>query len=202
MKSLYYLCLNSKKAVTLVEILLACVLMAGAFLPIMGVMTSSIKVTEQDENTQRAVRLCQDKLNMALQMPYKKMLLKKYTNETIKSSETGADKIELKLGEEIIEGIKYVSELDVQLEPVNFTVPTCNFELKGKDTERAEKAVSPSEKKLRPSNWGNWELVTYRVTDKVKRYTVTVKWADTNRSKSASQKFYTLSSLKADIRKN
>lgn len=196
MKILYYSCLKSKKAVTLVEILLACVLMAGAFLPIMGLMTSSIKITEQDENTQRAVRLCQDKLNMALQMPYKKMLAKKYSDEIIKSSETGSDKIELKLGKETIEGIEYVSELDVQMETVDFTVPTCNFELKGRDYElwKLKKKTHPN-----PSNWGTWEVITYKVSDKVKRYTVTVKWKDKGKD---NEKFYTLSSLKADIRNN
>ena len=61
---------KSRKAVTLMEILLACVLMAGAFIPIMALMSSSIKATEQDENNQRAVMLCQEKLNMVLQMPY------------------------------------------------------------------------------------------------------------------------------------
>ncbi len=186
--------IKSRKAVTLVEILLACVLMAGAFLPIVGLMTSSIKVTEQDENTQRAVRLCQEKLNMALQMPYKRMAVKTYTNETIKSADSGTDIIQLKIGEETIEGIKYTSILDVQFQPVNFTVPTCDFELKGKDAEKN------SGKKLNPSSWGSWGIVTYNVTDKVKRYTVTVKWTDTNRSSKATEKFYTLSSLKADIR--
>ena len=189
--------IKSRKAVTLVEILLACVLMAGAFLPIVGLMTSSIKVTEQDENTQRAVRLCQEKLNMALQMPYKRMAVKTYTNETIKSADSGTDVIQLKIGEETIEGIKYTSILYVQFEPVNFTVPTCDFELKGKDAKNAKDNPSL---KPNPSNWGSWGIVTYKVTDKVKRYTVTVKWTDTNRSSKATEKFYTLSSLKADIR--
>lgn len=171
---------KSKSAVTLVEILLAVVLMAGAFLPIMGVMTSSIKVTEQDENTQRAVMLCQEKLNSVLQMPFSK-----FKTGTVKSGETKSGDITVSFGPQPIEGVTFTSSLLVEPYVVVYNVPTCDFSKKGQN-------------KTNPKLWG-FNNIQYTVTDKVKRFTVTVKWKDKGRS---NEKFYTLSSLKADIREN
>ena len=175
--------IKSKKAVTLVEILLAIVLMAGAFLPIMGVMTSSIKATEQDECTQRAVMLCQEKLNAVLQMPFDKFsadskpITGKYESNEIIAS----------FGQDLIEGTPYSSILLVEPYEVTYNVPTCDFTKKG-DPEYREN----------PKLWG-FHDVSYTVTDRVKRFTVTVTWKDKGRT---NEKFYTLSSLKADVREN
>ena len=171
---------KSKSAVTLVEILLAVVLMAGAFLPIMGLMSSSIKVTEQDENTQRAVMLCQEKLNSVLQMPFNK-----FNVGTVNSGETKSGDISVTFGPQLIEGITFTSTLLVEPYVVVYNVPTCDFSRKGQN-------------KNNPSLWG-FSNIQYTVSDKVKRFTVTVKWKDKGRS---NEKFYTLSSLKADIREN
>ena len=165
---------------TLVEILLAVVLMAGAFLPIMGVMSSSIKATEQDENTQHAVMLCQEKLNAVLQMPFNS-----FDNGTVnKGGKTSGD-ITVTFGTEPKEGVNFVSSLVVEPYNAVFNVPTCDFSKKG-------------ENKTNPKAWG-FSNIQYSVSDKVKRFTVTVKWKDKGRD---NEKFYTLSSLKADIREN
>lgn len=174
----------NKKAMTLAEILLACVLMALAFLPIMGLMTSSIKITEQDENTQRAVRLCQEKINIVMQMPYSTF----NEGSRLNSGNYSNKDIKLVLGDEVFEGITYNTTLIVESYKVTYHVPTCDFSLKGADTHKA----SPN-----PNNWG-WTDLTYEVDNKVKRYTVTVKWKDHAKEK---EKEYTLSTLKADLRK-
>ena len=176
------LLIKSKKAVTLVEILLACVLMAGAFLPIMGVMTSAIKVTEQDENTQRAVMLCQEKINSVLQMPFDK-----FSTGSVNSGDFKSNDIQVTFGVQNIEGVNFTSSMLVEPYLAVFSVPTCDFSLKGSEDH-----------KNNPEEWG-FNTISYTVPDKVKRFTVTVKWCDKGRT---NEKFYTLSSLKADIREN
>jgi hypothetical protein len=176
--------LKPKKAVTLVEILLACVLMAGAFLPIMGMMSSSIKATEQDENTQRAVMLCQEKLNSVLQMPFNKFPV---SSTPITNGRYNSNQIVASFGAQIIEGVTFTSSLKVEPYVITYNVPTCDFTRKGDRQFRNN-----------PNQWG-FSNIAYTVTDKVKRFTVTVNWTDKGRS---NQKFYTLSSLKADIRDN
>ena len=179
---LKFLFVKTKRAVTLVEILLAVVLMAGAFLPIMGLMTSSIKVTEQDESTQRAVMLCQEKLNAVLQMPFDKFAV---SSNPIVSGSYNSNEIVASFGAQIIDGVEYTSSLLVEQYTVKFNVPTCDFTRKGDSRYSAD-----------PSQWGFTDI-EYDASDKVKRFTVTVNWHDKGRS---NQKFYTLSSLKADIR--
>lgn len=178
MLELYY---YKRKAVTLVEILLAMVLMAGAFLPIMAMMSTSIKATEKDENTQRAVRLCQEKLNMALQMPFNT-----FTSSDSPQSGTKKGDIELKLGTETFDGISYTSTLIVKNEPINFVIPTVDWASRYDENYKND-----------PSKWGFSE-VTRLVTDKVKRYTLKVTWQD--RGLKQNEKYYTLSALKADVR--
>ena len=177
-----------KNGFTLTEIMLACVLMAFAFLPIMGVMSSSIKATEKDESTQKAVALCQEKLNMCLQMPFEDMPLGSHGGDTNKSlsSKNTTNQLILKLGPETFDGVVYKSKLEVVKERVTFSVPTCDFALKGDEKN-----------KNNPSAWG-WTYPTYTFDDMVKRYTVTVVWRDKG---GKVDKNYTLSSLKADIRK-
>lgn len=183
---------NQKRAFTLAEILLAVILMALAFLPIVGLLTSSIKLTEQDENTQRAVRLCQEKLNILIQMPYS-YFDNNNSSITLVGGEYKYNELNLILGEEIFEGIVYNTSLVIEPYKVIYHVPTCDFSLKGSDVLKASK----ENRKPDPSKWG-WSDVTYTVEDKVKRYTVTVKWND--RGKNV-KKEYTLSTLKANLRK-
>lgn len=175
--------LISKKAFTLTEVLFACVLMAVAFLPILGVLGSSIKATEKDGSTQKAVTLCQEKLNMALQLPFSAIDTGTHTNRTF-TSINQTNPIELVIGAETIDGIVYTSTMVVSMETVIFNVPTCDFQ---------EKADKPDT----PQDWG-FQTIAYRVENMLKRYTVTITWADKG---TANEKTYTLSSLKADIRK-
>ena len=187
----YFIFAKSRKAVTLVEILLACVLLAGAFLPIMGLMTSSIRATEQDENTQRAVMLCQEKLNMALQMPFNKFPVTKKTVYD-KGSFT-SNQVTLELGKRDFEGIAYTSTLTVEPYTVTFHVPTCDFDKKGNNIiNKTNAGLTPT-----PGDWGWNDEVTHVITDKVKRYTVKVVWKDVGKT---AVKEYVLSSLKADVR--
>lgn len=177
---------NKKYGMTLTEVLLAVVLLAGAFLPIMGVMTSSIRATEKDEATIRAVNICQEKINMALQFPFDKFDVGPHSDETVESDNT-TGKTKLVFGSEEIDGVIYTSKMDVTSETVEYNVPTPDFEAKGNNPED-------------PSAW-KWETRHYIVDNMLKRFTVTVTWHDKGETgRSGSDKSYTLSSLKADIR--
>ncbi len=178
---------KNKRATTLPEILLACVIMACAFLPIIGIMSSSMKATTQDENTQKAVQFCQEKLNLALQMPFNtfdKELGKDFNG--IKKS----NQIDLNLSSQTINGVTYTFKLRVDNESITYHVPTCNFNSKGKEPKK-------------PSLW-DWSKnpITYTINGKVRRYTMTVSWRDVGRNNNIPEKNYTLSTLKADIRTN
>lgn len=61
---------NIPVEMTLTRLMLAMALLASAFIPIMGVMGTSMKATDKDDRTIRAVNICQEKMNRALQFPF------------------------------------------------------------------------------------------------------------------------------------
>ena len=54
--------INRSTGMTLTEVMLAMALLASAFIPIIGVMGTSIKATDKDDRTIKAVNLCREKL--------------------------------------------------------------------------------------------------------------------------------------------
>ena len=61
---------REKAGVSLVELVLAVSILAVAFLPIIGVMSSSIRGTTKDDRLVRAMHLAQAMMNAALQFPF------------------------------------------------------------------------------------------------------------------------------------
>lgn len=174
-----------KKAVTLPEILLATFILAGALLPVIGVLSTSLNATTQDENTQKAVQICQKTLNTALQMPFETFDLGVATNKT-------SNNIVFDLTPVTEKGVTYTPSMTVEAVTVVYTVPTCDFNAK-EQNKHSGAAVDPD-------TW-NWQDVNYTVNGKVKRFIVNVSWQDVG-GPDKPTKTYTLSSLKADIRTN
>ena len=176
---------RTKHGMTLSEILLAVIIMAAAFLPVIGVLSSSMNATEKDENTIRGISLCQEKINAIIQFPYDKVPTGNYSDHEFVSENTDGT-TRVKFGTEIIGGVEYISKMNVASETVIFKVPTCDFEKKGENENE-------------PDKWDFSDEV-YTVDNMVKRYNVTVYWHDSGKS-GGNMKSYTLSTLKADIRK-
>lgn len=171
-----------KKGFTLTEIMLAVVLMAFTFLPIIGIMSSSMKLTEKDGATQKAVALCQEKLSTALQMPFEIVPVGVVKNTITYNN--GA--MSLVLGDQTIGGVTYTSVLTSSYETVTFTVPECDY---------VKKSGAPGN----PSSW--FTSKKHSISNLVKRYTVSVSWKDRGETDAKKVKTYTLSSLKANLRR-
>ena len=177
--------INTKQGMTLNEILLAVSILALSFIPIIGVISSSMRTTEKDDHIIKGLSLCQEKLSAALQFPYDKIPEGTYNADI--TNDNGDLSITIKLGNEEFR-IPYYSELVVTNETVKYKVPMCDF------TKRAKN----------PSNPGAWmSTKNVEVKDMVKRYTVTVRWNEKEGGPGAEQKkrFYTLSALKANVRR-
>lgn len=62
--------LRNNRAMTLVEITLAVSFLALTFIPIMGLLSSNLKITERDKTNIIAMNLCQQKLDAALSLKF------------------------------------------------------------------------------------------------------------------------------------
>ncbi|MGM0598871.1 MAG: hypothetical protein ACQETH_03530 [Candidatus Rifleibacteriota bacterium] len=186
-----YLRKNRKNsAITLTEIILAMALVATAFIPIMGVMGTSIKATDKDNRTIKAVNLCQQKINQALQMPFG--YLERNANpeveygtdiqETLQST-AGSKIIKLVVGPEEIDGIQFKFVLKVKDRPGSFTVPMY---------DPAAKAANKDD----PKAW-DWNIREISYSEMCYQYTMTVFWKDKG---SNRQKRYSLASFKSRVR--
>lgn len=114
----------SSRGVTLMEVMLAVVILALSFIPIIGVMGASVKATGKEDSLNRAMNLCQEKLNTSLQFTFHHFDLNPGTeiNSTMSSGS-----LVLKLGSETIEGVTYTSSLTVTDRPGSFLVPVRNL---------------------------------------------------------------------------
>lgn len=173
---------KTKKGMTLNEILLAVVILALAFIPIIGVISSSMRITEKDDHIIKGISLCQEKLSAALQLPFNHFVEGVYDTDI--ESNNGDLSIKVKLGDEEFR-IPYHSELKVTNEIVKYKVPMCDF------TQRAKNPNAHS-------SWMNLREV--EIKNMVKRYTVTVQWSE-KEGKKEEKRFYTLSALKANVRR-
>jgi len=82
--------INRSTGMTLTEVMLAMALLASAFIPIIGVMGTSIKATDKDDRTIKAVNLCQEKLNRALQFPFTSISVGTHGGTTAKTLNSNA----------------------------------------------------------------------------------------------------------------
>ncbi|GAB4279261.1 MAG: hypothetical protein Kow0029_23100 [Candidatus Rifleibacteriota bacterium] len=184
--------LQTSAAMTLTEILLAMFFIAAAFIPVVGVLGSSMKATDKDDRTIKAVNICQQKLNQALQFPFG--ILEPGANQTRSYGTTSletlyssndANKIVLTVGPEEIDGFKFKTVLTVTDRPGSFNVPMYDPFEKGKPGNEND-----------PTKWG-WtdEVIPYQ--GMYYQYTMTLTWKDKG---SNLDKQYTLSSFKSKVR--
>ncbi|MEW6708766.1 MAG: hypothetical protein AB1403_03000 [Candidatus Riflebacteria bacterium] len=183
--------LHSRKAMSLTEIIMAMALLATAFIPIVGVMGTSMKATDKDDRTIKAVNLCQEKLNQALQFPFG--ILEPGPNGTKTYGDGGSvqelnssgasSKIVLRLGPDDIDGFAYKAVLTVADRPGSFNVPMY---------DPFQKAQNPAD----PTKWG-WSSEVRPYAGMFFQYTMTVTWRDKGETKD---KEYTLSSFKSRVR--
>lgn len=185
MKNIFYV-FKKSAGMTLTEIMLAMALLASAFIPIVGVMGTSIKATDKDDRNIKAVNLCQDKLNRALQFPFDVIAPGSYGGAaavTLKSN-AAAGAIILQVGPETIDGVQITSQLVVQDVPGVFVVPTYDPFAKGENPNA-------------PAAWG-WSTQNINYAGLYHKYTMTITWKDKG---DKIDKFYTLASHKAKIRR-
>jgi len=185
---------KSVHGMTLTEIMLAMALLASAFIPIMGLFGTSMKVTDKDDRTIKAVNICVDKMNRALQFPFGRLepvppaTKRTYggvASQTLLSNDSG-NAISLHIGPDIIGGMAVVSELEIEDIPGVFMVPTFD------DTAKINNPNNPA-----LWNWtGSPQAQGYSRVHY--RYTLTVRWRDKG---SDVEKFYTLASSKAKVRR-
>lgn len=180
--------LNNKLGFTLNEIMIALFILAMAFIPTIGVISSAMRATEKDDHIIKGMSLCQEKLNAVLQLPFDYLDCNTYTGEII-ATNTGYS---IYFGnEEQFGKIKYFSELEVASRSVDFYVPMFDFS----QLALCRKNKTLAEKK------DEWDKGIKKVTvdNMIKRYTVTVKWNEKEGGEN-KERFYKLSALKANIR--
>jgi prepilin-type N-terminal cleavage/methylation domain-containing protein len=189
--------LKTKSGMTLTEIILAMALLAIAFIPIMGVLGTSIKATEKDNKTIRAVNICQKKMNKALQFKYEGLkasstasIVYGATKEFTRRSASGTNSISITLGPGKDDEAGFHSILSIENLPITFSIPT--YDPSKRYTHNSDGSTS----EVSPSSWG-WVNNTVNIPNMYQKYTVTVKWRDPGMNKD---KFYTLVSYKANLR--
>lgn len=183
---------NQKKSgITLTEIMMAMALLATAFIPIIGIMGSSVRVTDKDERTIKVVNLCQEKMNQALQFPFGILegpanSTKTYGNASLEilDSSAEANKIVLRVGPDSINGFNFKAVLEVADRPGSFLVPMY---------DPFAKAANPND----PTSWG-WSDEIKPYSGMYYQYTMTITWKD--KGSNNVEKSYTLSSFKSKVR--
>ena len=168
-----------KSGMTLTEIMIAALVIAIAFMPIIGVMGTSVKATAKDDAIIRGMNLCQEKLNTTLRFPFN------YFRGNLGAEITEAifnhDGLELDLRDQTINGIQYRTVLIVDDRPGQFTVP--ERDLNTGDSNN-------------PSTW-SFDQTTVNYSDLVNRYRMTVFWRE---SGADEEQFYSLVSFRANLR--
>ncbi len=179
---------------SLTEIVLALFLLALAFLPIIGVMGTSIEGTQKDEEVITAVHLAQTLLNTALQFPFNELPAQAggsgptwtLGGATPFSYKSPSGNLTLRLGPLSEKRLTCTAELQITDLPVKFRVPVYSPPLKASDSND-------------PTRWG-WadpplELPKSELTNHYHRYLIIIRWNDSRRG----PRFYSLASFKARL---
>lgn len=175
--------------ITLTEILVAVGFLAMAFIPIMGLLGSSLKITDKDQSNIMAMNLCQEKLNTALQFEF--------------------GKFNTWLGSEITNVEISSGTLVLNLNPVTYNGVVFNFKLKVSD-RNGTFSVSSRDFSNDLSNTNTTPVATWKFlpaekipyANLVHRYKMTVEWKDKGKSdkSTAILKDYTLVTFKAKLK--
>lgn len=123
--------------------MIAIFIISVAFIPIIGVMGTTIKGTQKDEKMLRAVQLAQTTLNTALQIPFNSLVSERggggdgpWTfGQGASPFVYATQSIELRLGSVPIGGITYSLVLHIRDENPQFTLQTHNPMLRANASE-------------------------------------------------------------------
>lgn len=183
------------KGITLTEILIALLILATAFIPIIGVMSGSIKGTQKDETVLKAVQLSQQALSTALQIPFNDLVANKgagggpWTFGTADSTfDYATGSLNLRLGKVTVGNIDHTLTLTIDDVPFVFTLDT---------HDPMARNTAPAD----PSSWG-WQETSVPRTDTqaglYHRYTLTNTWTEKGLT-DGNQRIYRLISYKARL---
>jgi hypothetical protein len=169
---------RQNSGMALSEIMVAVFILALAFIPIIGVMGSSIRATGKEDSVNRAMNLCQEKLNTSLQFPFD--FFTPHLNKDIDIA-INSPGVTMELGEETIQGIKYTSILRVSDRPGTFNVPVRDLTLGNPD---------------KPETW-QFSNVAVPYSNLVYSHTLTVTWLNKGEK---TPKSYALVTFRAKLR--
>lgn len=171
------------KGMTLTEIVLAIVLLALTFLPIMNVLGTTIKGNQKEEKLVKAIHLAQTKLNAAIQFPFNDIPTNKgglgsYGGATAWSYATNSNLLKLDLGPEN----EFQTSLSIANEAISFSHQIYDPTLK---------AANPNS----PATWNWTNYVSPSYSGVLHKYTLVVRWTD----RVANDRFYSLVTYKARL---
>ena len=132
------------KGMTLTEIVLAIVLLALTFIPIMNVLGTTIKGNQKEEKVVKAIHLAQTKLNAAIQFPFNDIPtnnggLGTYGGVASWSYATNSNLLVLNLGPEG----EFRTSLTIANEPISFTHQIYDPTLKAANPRPENRKVVP-----------------------------------------------------------
>lgn len=170
---------KKKSGFNLTEIMLAVFILAATFLPIMGVLSNSIRFTSKDDSVIRAMTICQEKLDTALKFPFP------FFNANLGVDLTGtvlsSGTLSLSLNSETVKNVNYRYVLNVSDRNGNFAVREKDLDV-GNDT---------------PSTWNFNASVDVPYAGIFHRYSMTVFWTFPG---DPVEKSYRLVTFRADLR--
>lgn len=177
-----------KLGVTLIEILMAVGFLAMAFIPIIGLLGSSVKITDKDQSNILAMNLCQEKLNTALQFEFG--AFNSWLGNELTGIEIATGTLVLNLNSATHNGVTYNFKLKVEDREGSFTVASRDF------TAESGGGATPV------ASWEFLAATKYPYKGLVHRYTMTVEWKDKGKAtdKKAIVKNYTLVTFKAKLK--
>lgn len=182
-----------RSGVTLTELMIAMVILALAFIPIIGSLGSSLAVTEKDDRAIRAMQLTQSALAAAIQFPF--AALPTFAGGGPGPWQIGGDvpplsypgypgpnELVMTVGRIATPKVTYQLQLLIEDVPVTFNFKTYNV---------ASKDKYPTT----PSSWG-WADRSFTAQRVHHRYTMTARWTEPN----GREKFCSLTSYKSDLK--
>lgn len=174
--------------VTLIEILMAVGFLAMAFIPIIGLLGSSIKITDKDQSNILAMNLCQEKLNTALQFDFN--TFDSWLGNELTNIDITKGTLTLSLKSITQNGVTYNFKLKVEDRPGSFTVASRDF------TAESGGGTTPV------ADWMFTKAQKYNYSGLVHRYTMSVQWKDKGKATDdkAIVKDYILVTFKAKLK--
>ncbi len=151
--------LRHRAGLSLIEILIACIILAFAMIPIAAMMGSGFRGTMRDSRQIKALQLCQARLNQCHNVPFDRLV-------TTASNITSGTTVLLNLGPENIDNTVYTVDLVVADVPVNFSFQSVDVN-------------QPGYNKDVPTSWVFQGAQTLSIpVNAARRATVRVSWTE------------------------